>query len=291
MQASPDRRGRNRRRRPQQGYVLHSYESNGPDIKIRGTPQTIADKYTQLARDSLGSGDLVLAENYFQHAEHYVRLLLTDEAVAPSRSSSSGVSDESLPSSGDESDSNVTPLEYPQGESQENAPLQEGRSYGRPPRNREQGNGDGYHNHRDRMRSSPQRYRSSGGANVSRDDSRGDHHKRLDRGSGRDSRRDHEGHNTGHHNRRSWTQTPGRESEGAHVEREHSSSSTFNQGGLPAFLATPVASRPPGSPQARGDSFPEVAPSSGFEKKNLEVSAKVGDSESLPLSTMEASES
>src|SRR3569832_274435 len=51
------------------------YESNGPDIKIRGTASHFAEKYLLLARDARSSGDPVAAENYYQHAEHYFRLL------------------------------------------------------------------------------------------------------------------------------------------------------------------------------------------------------------------------
>ncbi len=51
------------------------YESNGPDVKVRGTAQTIADKYLQLGRDAQSSGDIVMAESYFQHAEHYLRIV------------------------------------------------------------------------------------------------------------------------------------------------------------------------------------------------------------------------
>ena len=51
------------------------YESNGPDLKIRGTASHVAEKYMQLARDSQTSGDPVAAENYFQHAEHYLRMI------------------------------------------------------------------------------------------------------------------------------------------------------------------------------------------------------------------------
>ena len=53
------------------------YESNGPDVKIRGTANHVAEKYLQLARDAQSSGDPVSAENYFQHAEHYFRLIAT----------------------------------------------------------------------------------------------------------------------------------------------------------------------------------------------------------------------
>ncbi len=55
--------------------LTKSYESNGPDVKIRGTAQHIAEKYSQLARDAQASGDPVAAENYFQHAEHYFRII------------------------------------------------------------------------------------------------------------------------------------------------------------------------------------------------------------------------
>jgi hypothetical protein len=59
------------------GYNLHSnfYESNGPDVKLRGTAFNIAEKYRQLARDAHTSGDLVAAEAYHQYAEHYYRLV------------------------------------------------------------------------------------------------------------------------------------------------------------------------------------------------------------------------
>src|ERR687889_2076388 len=55
--------------------LTRSYESNGPDVKIRGTAQHIAEKYSQLARDAQASSDPVAAENYFQHAEHYFRII------------------------------------------------------------------------------------------------------------------------------------------------------------------------------------------------------------------------
>lgn len=65
-------RGRNRKG---QNPLTRIYESNGPDVKIRGTASHVADKYVQLARDAQTSGDPVAAENYFQHAEHYFRLI------------------------------------------------------------------------------------------------------------------------------------------------------------------------------------------------------------------------
>ncbi|TLP42614.1 MULTISPECIES: DUF4167 domain-containing protein [Cohaesibacter] len=55
--------------------LSRSYDSNGPDVKIRGTASHIAEKYQSLARDAIASGDLVMAENYYQHAEHYLRII------------------------------------------------------------------------------------------------------------------------------------------------------------------------------------------------------------------------
>ena len=63
----------NNRRGP--NPLTRSYESNGPDVKVRGTAQNIAEKYLTLARDSQSSGDRVMAENYLQHAEHYNRII------------------------------------------------------------------------------------------------------------------------------------------------------------------------------------------------------------------------
>ena len=69
-------RGRNNNNRKNHNPLARSFESNGPDVKIRGTPAHIAEKYLTLARDAQTSGDPVLAENYFQHAEHYTRIIM-----------------------------------------------------------------------------------------------------------------------------------------------------------------------------------------------------------------------
>jgi hypothetical protein len=68
-------RGRNRSNNKGPNPLTRAYESNGPDVKIRGTAQHIAEKYAQLARDAQASGDPVMAENYFQHGEHYFRII------------------------------------------------------------------------------------------------------------------------------------------------------------------------------------------------------------------------
>nr|WP_158742561.1 DUF4167 domain-containing protein [Acidisphaera sp. L21] len=53
----------------------HVFDSNGPDIRVRGTAQQLFEKYLQLGRDATSSGDRVMAEGYFQHAEHYFRII------------------------------------------------------------------------------------------------------------------------------------------------------------------------------------------------------------------------
>ena len=67
-------RGRNNNRKGP-NPLTRSFESNGPDVKIRGTAQHVAEKYLQLARDAQSSGDIIAAENLLQHAEHYFRLI------------------------------------------------------------------------------------------------------------------------------------------------------------------------------------------------------------------------
>jgi hypothetical protein len=67
-------RGRNSGRRPQ-NPGNRSFESNGPEVKVRGSASQICDKYLTLARDASSAGDRVRAESLLQHAEHYYRLV------------------------------------------------------------------------------------------------------------------------------------------------------------------------------------------------------------------------
>nr|WP_318987483.1 DUF4167 domain-containing protein [Roseomonas ponticola] len=53
----------------------HVFDSNGPDMRLRGTAQQLFEKYLQLGRDATSASDRVMAESYFQHAEHYFRIL------------------------------------------------------------------------------------------------------------------------------------------------------------------------------------------------------------------------
>ena len=74
------RPGQNNSKRARRGRKPHNmmgrtFDSSGPDVKIRGTAAHIYEKYQALARDANSSGDRVGAESYLQHAEHYYRLL------------------------------------------------------------------------------------------------------------------------------------------------------------------------------------------------------------------------
>lgn len=51
------------------------FDSNGPDVRIRGTAHQVCEKYLALAKDAQATGDIVQAENYLQHAEHYQRII------------------------------------------------------------------------------------------------------------------------------------------------------------------------------------------------------------------------
>ncbi len=70
-------RGNNSNRKPNRNQ---SFDSNGPSVRIRGTAAQLQEKYLSLARDASSAGDRVMAENYFQHADHYYRILASQQA-------------------------------------------------------------------------------------------------------------------------------------------------------------------------------------------------------------------
>ena len=63
---------RNRPQIPHRGQTL---DSNGSNVKIRGSSHQIFERYVALAREASTSGDRVAAENLYQHAEHYLRVM------------------------------------------------------------------------------------------------------------------------------------------------------------------------------------------------------------------------
>jgi Domain of unknown function (DUF4167) len=75
MRNGQNKRMRGRSRNKGHNPLTRVYESNGPDVKIRGTASHVTEKYQQLARDAQAAGDPIAAENYLQHAEHYFRLI------------------------------------------------------------------------------------------------------------------------------------------------------------------------------------------------------------------------
>ncbi len=76
-------RGRNRRPSSPGNRV---YESSGPDVKIRGNAPHVSEKYLALARDAQAAGDPIAAENYNQHAEHYIRIIAASQAQQSAQS-------------------------------------------------------------------------------------------------------------------------------------------------------------------------------------------------------------
>ena len=76
---SSNRRQRNRGGSRRGGNQQRSqvFDSNGPDVRIRGTAHQVTEKYLALAKDASSSGDRILAESYLQHAEHYQRIILS----------------------------------------------------------------------------------------------------------------------------------------------------------------------------------------------------------------------
>ncbi len=106
---STNRRQRNRGNQGRRGgqQRMQVFDSNGPDVRIRGTAHQVNEKYLALAKDATSSGNIVLAESYLQHAEHYQRIINSwgDEGVVQENKAKNTQSDEgpdddlSLPSS------------------------------------------------------------------------------------------------------------------------------------------------------------------------------------------------
>ncbi len=116
MRQDHQRHGQNHRgqQRPRnknrnQNFAQRTLDSNGPDVKIRGTAAHICKKYQTLARDAQSLGDRIRAENYLQHADHYYRLVMAAQSQQQQAQSQPPPQprhpDESKPFSPDEQDS------------------------------------------------------------------------------------------------------------------------------------------------------------------------------------------
>jgi hypothetical protein len=128
-QAQQNRRGRGRNRKGQ-NPLTRTYESNGPDVKIRGTPSHIAEKYVSMARDALSSGDPVLAENYLQHAEHYNRIIMShrEQQMAEENRAGGRPKGGQDDDAGEDSDGNGGERQQARGQEQQPQPQPQGKS-------------------------------------------------------------------------------------------------------------------------------------------------------------------
>lgn len=70
-----NRRSRNRGNGSRKNNKTQVFDSNGPDVRIRGTAYQVCEKYLALAKDAAATGDKIMAENFLQHAEHYQRII------------------------------------------------------------------------------------------------------------------------------------------------------------------------------------------------------------------------
>ena len=82
MRPGPNKRSRGRNNgnnphhnRPRMPHRIQTFDSNGPNIKIRGNAYQVFERYVSLAREAAASGDRIAAENLYQHAEHYFRVM------------------------------------------------------------------------------------------------------------------------------------------------------------------------------------------------------------------------
>src|SRR6516225_8924736 len=56
-------------------HRIQTFDSNGPNVKIRGNAYQVFERYVALAGEAAASGDRIAAENLYQHAEHYFRVM------------------------------------------------------------------------------------------------------------------------------------------------------------------------------------------------------------------------
>ncbi|MDE1969828.1 MAG: DUF4167 domain-containing protein [Alphaproteobacteria bacterium] len=56
-------------------HRIQSFDSSGPSVKIRGNAYQVFERYIAMAREAASAGDRIAAENLYQHAEHYYRIM------------------------------------------------------------------------------------------------------------------------------------------------------------------------------------------------------------------------
>ena len=90
-QPSNAKRGRGRGNGRKPGSSRNqTFDSNGPSIRVRGNAYQVMEKYLSLARDATTTGDRIAAENFYQHAEHYFRILNANNPDKPAQKPSNG---------------------------------------------------------------------------------------------------------------------------------------------------------------------------------------------------------
>ena len=121
------KRGRNQRRRQGGGNNPNrALDSNGPDVRIRGTANQIYDKYVTLARDASSAGDRIKAESYLQHAEHYFRVIRATQP--PQQTQPAADADGDQPPVSENAESNDKPQREDRGDNRRRNPRQNSRA-------------------------------------------------------------------------------------------------------------------------------------------------------------------
>ena len=83
MRQGNNRRGRQPKQQKQGTIPTRNqvFDSDGPEVRVRGNAHQVYDKYTALAREATAAGNHVQAEAYYQFAEHYFRLHLASTVM------------------------------------------------------------------------------------------------------------------------------------------------------------------------------------------------------------------
>lgn len=103
-----------------------TYDSNGPDIRVRGNAHQVLEKYLALARDAASQGDRIAAENYYQHAEHYFRVINAQNLAQNQGQNNQGRFNNQRPQSTPADDHALLSGDLHQGEEGENGGEDEG---------------------------------------------------------------------------------------------------------------------------------------------------------------------
>ena len=106
-------RGNNNRRPSSTPNRNQSYDSNGPEVRVRGSAQQVLDKYLQLARDAQSAGDRILAESYLQYAEHYFRIVNENRPAQPEPQQQQQQQQQQQPEVAAEQTSHAQPVSQP----------------------------------------------------------------------------------------------------------------------------------------------------------------------------------